>query len=953
MQASVTQQLKLVIIYVTAVMGVVLDSGAEINFSRDVLPVLSDKCYACHGPDTKNDKDLRLDSFEAATIDLGGYKAIDPSNLSESEVITRIFDRDDPMPPDDAEKQLTEAEKNLIKEWVLGGGKYTEHWSFVRPSRPDVNLEADEHANAIDYFVGEKLKSSGVGFAEEADRRVLARRASLVLTGLPPEPSLVDEYVEDDSEGAYEKLVDRLMAEPSFGEHQARYWLDAVRYGDTHGLHLDNRRGIYPYRDWVVRSLNDNLPFDTSIKWQLAGDLLPDPTVDQLLATGFVRMNPTTSEGGAIPAEFQAKNNFDRTETFGTVFLGMTLNCARCHNHKYDPIAQKEYYSLLAFFNSTAESSMDGNSYTYGPTVRVPENLLAWNHWQLIEERQERILRNVIPEQYNFSGALEFAKAYKLPKFSDWKISQEFDEVTLDGEMPDPEWAEAKGFPGSRRELVPDRGKSIYVSFDAESDRDKTLWIEFSSAAGGVAYVNGQKIEISVPSTPDQRSQVLALPIRTGNNLISIRMAGTGLRNQQEIRFLNPWESFEKSGEWASLADHEKIMLIADPVGPLSGLGESVSVLEFAVESMTARANFTTSLVARELDKPRETRVLQRGEYNLPIGDPLSPGILSVAGELPAGASRDRLGLAQWLTSRDQPLVSRVLVNQLWLRIFGDGLVRTPEDFGRQGQQPTHPELLDWLAVEFQESGWDLKHMVRQMVTSRTFRQNSARRADIKDPENRLWSRGPSYRLDAEVLRDTALWASSALDDHMGGEGVKPYQPDGMWLAMAHPASNTKQYLRDYNQRLYRRSLYVYWKRTSPHPMMTLFDAPSRESSCVRRSRTNTPLQSLGLLNETQRVELGRVFAARLIQENSGDQERLNQLFRLMASRLPTSRESQVCLGLLESMKDRYLSDNSSACELVRTGDYRPAVGVDPVEQAAWTQVVMTVLASDIAILLY
>lgn len=733
----------------------VLHGGEKVDFAREVLPILSDKCFACHGPDTRKAKDLRLDSYEAATRNRKGIRSIDPDNLEDSELIFRIHDEDDPMPPEDDGKPLTEAEKDILTRWVKQGGEYASHWAFVPPIK-----RSDAPKNeVIDFYIEKGLKAHKppVSFAEEASRDVLARRAALVLTGLPPEPALLEEFLADKSEKAYEQFVDRLLSSPGYGEHQARYWLDAIRYGDTHGLHLDNKRGIYPYRDWVVRAFNENLPIDDFVTWQLAGDLLPNPTITQKIATGYVRMNPTTSEGGAIPAEFQAKNNFDRTETLGTVMLGMTMSCARCHTHKYDPITHREYFSLLAFFNSTAESPLDGNKYDHGPAMKAPAN----------------------------------------PK---------------------------------------------------------------------------------------------------------------------------EWEAL------ASLDGHE----------------------EEAMESFT-----TTTLIARELPKPRVTRVLQRGEYHSPIGEALQPDVPAVMGSFPEDAPRNRLGLAQWLTADKHPLVTRVLVNRMWQRIFGYGLVRTPEDFGLQGEQATHPELLDWLAVEFREKGWGLKHILRLMVTSQTFKQSSRFRPDLEDPKNRLYARGPSFRLDAEVIRDIGLWSSGLLDPTMGGEGVKPYQPAGLWKALMHPASNTKDYVRDKGDRLYRRSLYVYWKRTSPHPMMTLFDAPNRESSCVKRSRTSTALQSLALLNETQRIEMARKLAERLVKSSPDDKARLDLLYKLLACRQALPREGKACLALLDTMNSRYAAAPEEAKALLTTGDSPANPDLNPVELAAWTQVITTVLASDIALSLF
>ena len=774
--------------------------GQPVDFARQVLPILSNKCFACHGPDTKKKDLVRLDSYEAATRDIDGYKAIDPKALDDSEMIARLHDTKDPMPPKDAEKQLTAAERDIIVRWVRQGGEYAKHWAFVPPTK---RLPGDaKGAGAIDSAIHTQLKQNNTDFAPEADRATLARRASLVLTGLPPEPEQLAAFLADAKPGAYERFVDTLLASPRYGEHQARYWLDAVRYGDTHGLHLDNRRGIYPYRDWVVRALNANLPLNDFITWQLAGDMLPNPTLDQIVATGYVRMNPTTAEGGAIPAEFQAKNNFDRVENLGTVMLGMSLICARCHTHKYDPITQTEYYELFAFFNSTAENSMDGNKYEYGPVIKAPADQAAWARWEALQR-------------------------------------------------------EAEAF---------------------------------------VARANANDTKTS------------------------------DLEKQLQV-----------------IAD-KNLQLLGQ-----SSLEAKALLKRFAAE----RKAFAPTLVAKDLPKPRVTKLLARGEYHLPEGDPLSPSTFDIIGELPKDAPANRLGLARWLTAREHPLVARVLVNRIWQRTFGDGLVRTPEDFGLQGEQPTHPDLLDWLAVEMHDSGWDLKHVLRLMVTSRTFKQSSARRAGLDDPENRLFARGPSHRLDAEVIRDIALWSSGLLRDEMGGEGIKPYQPGGMWSALAHPGSNTKKYVADKGDKLYRRSLYVYWKRTSPHPMMTLFDAPSREVSCVRRSRTNTSLQSLGLLNETQRIELARTLAQRLIQSAPDDAKRLDVLFKLLASRVAIDSERAACDKLLTRLKQRYAAAKPDAIALLSIGQAKRDETLDPAEHAAWTQLAATVLAGDLAIGLY
>ncbi len=779
--------------------------GAPVDFSRDVLPVLSNKCFVCHGPDTQKKDLVKLDSYEAATRLLeGGHRAIDPQAPGKSEILARIHSKDDPMPPAKAEKQLTAAERATLDRWVRQGGQYAKHWAFVPPTKP--TPPANGQANAVDAFVLARLKEKALDFAPEADRSTLARRASITLIGLPPEPAQLKAFIDDRRPDAFERYVDELLASPRFGEHQARYWLDAVRYGDTHGLHLDNKRAIFPYRDWVIRAFNENLPLDEFITWQLAGDMLPDPTMAQLVATGFVRMNPTTAEGGAIPAEFQAKNNFDRVESVGTVLLGMSFVCARCHTHKYDPITHTEYFRLLAFFNSTAESPLDGNKYDYAPVMGAPANQQAWSQWQELEKARDAL----------------------------------------------------------------------------------------------VAKAN----DAAAPN-------------------------------------------------WAKLGRGERLKLLADAKGPLAKHPLHAQAAALQKQLAEAEKAFTLTLIARELPNPRETKLLRRGEYNQPTGDPLKPGVPAIMGALPGDAPANRLGLARWLTARQHPLTARVLINQIWLRVFGDGLVRTPEDFGLQGQQPTHPALLDWLAVEMQDRGWDQKAMLRQMVTSRTFRQSSARQASVSDPENRLLARGPEYRLDAEVIRDVGLWSAGLLELEMGGEGVKPYQPPGMWEALMHPASNTKSYVQDHGEKLYRRSLYVYWKRTSPHPMLTLFDSPSREASCIRRSRTSTPSQSLALLNETQRIEMARKLAERLVRGADNDGKRMEMLFMLLACRAPTELESRVCSSLLAAMRQRYKDAKNDAAALLATGEVKRDEKLDAVEVAAWTQVASTVLASDVVILSY
>ncbi len=905
-------------IVIVAVLGVPkCDAQDKINFAKQILPILSDKCFLCHGPDGgKGETDLRLDSFEGATA--GG--AVDPGEPDDSEMILRIFDEDDPMPPEES-KPLSDVEKELLKRWVKEGGQYTQHWAYVLPQK---------QTGSIDDWINKSFPEN-VDFAPQADRATLARRAALILTGLPPEPDELTAFLDDKSEDAYETYLDQLMASTRYGEHQARYWLDAVRYGDTHGLHLDNRRGIFPYRDWVIRSFNSNQPFDQFITWQLAGDLLPDPTMEQLVATGFVRMNPSTAEGGVIPAEFQAKNNFDRVETLGVALLGTSFVCARCHTHKYDPITHTEYYELLAFFNNTAESPLDGNAYQYGPILKVPANIKAWDNWTQLEKERDQLLKGLDKNIAN--AAVELAKSLGHWKSSNWKATKP---IASTGERPEEkQWENIDRLPGKNGDLPGKTDQARWVSFEVEVGSKQNLALTFNSGPGPELFLNGQPEPL--------QGNLASLTLEPGTTKVELKLIGSK-RLPLQVELSSLWDALREKKNWDSLAPQQQISLLADSGGELVDESKTKQAAELNKKIESAQAQFTTTLIAKELPKPRVTKLLERGEYDIPQGEPLNPDVPETMGAMSDELPRNRLGLARWLTDADHPLVTRVLVNRFWQQVFGVALVRTPEEFGLQGDHPTHPELLDTLAVEFHQSGWDLKKLFKRMLTSRTFCQQSKWRPDLSDPENKIYARGPGYRLDAEVIRDTALWASGLLDSEMGGEGVKPWQPEGMWSALMHPRSNTKKYVADQDGREFRRSIYVYWKRTSPHPMMTLFDAPNRESSCVRRSRSTTPLQSLGLLNESQRIAAAKALAQRLIAGGEEDQARLDQLFLLLASRKPTDSEKEVCLSLLESSREKFSKNLDDATALVGQ-DVN-----DEAEVASWTQLCVTVMASDIAI---
>ena len=904
---------------------------------------MSDKCYACHGPDTKKKDLVRLDLEELAKKDLGGYHAIDPKDLEESELLYRIIDEEDPMPPEDFGKTLSKKEQEIIRQWVLSGAEYEEHWSFVPPTKAGI----EPVGNPIDHFIDAKLNEEGTNFGKEADRATLARRASLILNGLPPEPEDLNAFLNDNNEGAYDQYLDRLLARNDYGEHIARYWLDAVRYGDTHGLHLDNRRGIYPYRDWVVRSLNDNQPFDEFIQWQLAGDLLPNPTEDQKIATGYVRLNPTTGEGGAIATEFQAKNNFDRVETTGTALLGLSLTCARCHTHKYDPITHDEYFEFLAFFNNTAEPSMDRNQYVYGNHLTVAKDPVSKKKWEDFLVQEAAFLKEV--------------RATGKYKGSDESLAKLADLLAPDLSKPGNRVkASSQNF--HKRSQKPEH---------AIDDRLDTIYLNRDGNGSGLTIFtpNGIIHGISLTSAadhPGRDPKTYKLEGSTDVKTFTLISEGdvpsfTKRKQKREILFENNQSFTTYRLTFPKLSDvYARFMQIAEIELLKKHLAAKDDLLARAQQLNNERIHgqrnyLTTTLIAQDLPEQsqRVTKVLERGEYDKPIGKPLNPGVFSVLGEMDAGSPSNRLGLANWITSDDQPLTARVLVNRFWLMVFGDGLVSTPEEFGLQGEHPTHPELLDWMAVDFQENGWNLKRLLKQFLTSRTFKQSSARRSDFPDPENKYWGRGPSYKLDAEVVRDLSLWSSGLLNRKIGGEGFKPYQPSGMWIALSHPNSDTKNYVMNKDDSIYRRSLYMYWKRTSPHPMMTLFDAPSRETSCVQRSRTSTSLQSLALFNETQRMETARKLAERLLRDKQRDSSRIEYLFTLLTSRKPSTVESTALSTLLDNAKSRFSLSEEDARKVLEHGLAPVDEKLPVAEVAAWTQVAATMLASDPAILLY
>ncbi|MEZ0327494.1 MAG: PSD1 and planctomycete cytochrome C domain-containing protein [Fimbriimonas sp.] len=936
-----------------------------LNFNRDVKPILSENCFKCHGPDAAVVMgDLRLDVPESATKDRNGKKAIWPGKPDQSLLLQRVSAHDDGMrmpPMNSGLKPLTEQQIATLRQWIASGGKYEEHWSLVAPKLMAIPKVSNKlwAANPIDSFVMARFEKEGLKPEPPADRATLIRRATLTLTGLPPTPQEIQAFLTDKKPGAYERLVDRLLASPAYGENQARYWLDAVRYGDTHGLHLDNERSIFPYRDWVVRNFNKDLPFNDFTVWQLAGDLLPNPTTEQMIATGYVRMNPTTSEGGAIEAEFLAKNTFDRVDTTSTVFLGMTVGCARCHDHKYDPITHKDYYRMFAFFNSTTDTPLDGNAFLPPPVMpaATPEQ----------DSKLKTFDRALVGLQRKVSQseALAWLNAAEVAPVTTgkWEVSPiysaaNFDEVHTTAFAPENpgEAVDWKPFEVVVDKIsTPVQGKensAAYLRGVITTPKARELVVRVSSDDGIKIWLNGKVIHDNKVLRGVGPLDTVKLNLNAGENAIVVKISNSGggdgflLKLNDELQErLFKFQKIWRDGKPEDRKPEELAGLYLE-TGPESAAAKEYRQLK--KDKAAFEATIPMTMVAREMAKPREAFVLKRGEYDQPT-DKVERMIPTSLGTLGKYSPPNRLGLARWMVSEKNPLVTRVYVNRIWQQHFGTGIVKTAEDFGSQGEFPVNLPLLDYLAITFRQQGWSTKKLHRMILTSNTFKQRaSADKSKVaKDPENRFLARGPRFRLDAEVIRDASLAASGLLNREMGGRGFKPYQPDGLWEAIAFTESTTSKYVRDHGPSIYKRSIYMFLKRTSPHPVMLSFDAPMRESCIVRRSRTNTPLQALVTLNEPMFIESSRVLAEKLIFESKSDAQRINRLYMLTLNRMPSDQERTLLTQSLKRYRDRYHADLESARELVEIGDSPRDESIPLHEHAAWTLLCSTVVNTD------
>lgn len=871
--------------------GAVLGATTEkpLSFNQDIRPILSDKCFACHGFDAKERKaDRRLDTAEGAYAVLDGVQAIAPGDPEKSEAWLRIAstDKDEVMPPADFHKPLTAAEKAKIKRWIEEGAAYQKHWAFEAPAKPVVPAPAG--LNPIDSFIAARLKREGLALSPEADRETLIRRVSFALTGLPPTVREADDFIGDTGAGAYGRMVDRYLASPRFGEEMARHWLDVARYADTHGLHLDNERQMWAYRDWVVRAFNENLSFDRFTTWQLAGDLLPNATRDQLIATGFNRCNVTTSEGGSIPEEFIYRYAVDRASTTMEAWMGLTGGCAVCHDHKFDPLSTKEFYSFYSFFHSSADPAMDGNALLTKPTLRLST-----------------------PEQDRKLAELD-AKLVPLRKAIDAKLAKisYTDPATI---KPPPPVSETE-----------------------------TVWIDDGFPAGAKPQASVNTPRTNAVTDPS-RSYMAWQKSLAGKDTPGVpvdlnKLLKAGYRKDR------------KPADEKRVRDYYFQYVCAE-TKPLFGslITERDAVQK---ERDAFDKDIPNTFIWSDLEQPRESFVMVRGQYDKP-GEKVEPGVPAVLPALnkakPDGRAT-RLDLAKWLISAEHPLTARVTVNRFWQQFFGTGLVKTSFDFGSQGEPPSHPELLDWLAIHFQESKWDVKKFAKLLLTSATFRQSSAVSAEQlkRDPENRLYARGPRFRLDAEQLRDNALYVSGLINLEMGGKGVRTYQPPNIWEPVGFGGSNTRFYTQDKGPALYRRSLYSFLKRTAPPPFMANFDAPNREQSCSRRERSNTPLQALQLMNDVQHFEAARAFAERILLEGGETPaERITYAYRMALARKPAAEEVTIVQQALDQHLASYRQDAEAAKKVITNGESKPKSLLPEADLAAWTLVANLVLNLD------
>ena len=1032
------------------------DIPGRLDYNIHVKPILSDKCFACHGPDEAKQKaGLRLDVKEVALAELSespGKVAIAPGDLQDSEMFHRILsiDPEYQMPPPESHLNLNAKEKATLIKWIKEGAEYKPHWAFVKPALLEVpKTKFDDQAiNAIDHFIFDKLAQENLKPSPEADKELLLRRLSLDLTGLPPTLQEIDAFFQDNSSDAYEKQVDRLLQSPHYGEKMAVDWLDLARFADSHGYTVDRLRDMSPYRDWVIEAFNKNYPYDKFIQWQLAGDLLPLPTKETILATAFNRNHSQNMEGGIIEEEFQAEYVVDRTNTFGDAFLGLSVGCARCHDHKFDPISQKNYYELFSFFNNIPEAGqISWDDAMPGPTLGLPteqqEKILNFLQNNIVQQEQkvdsikqraaskldswltsggfrelahEKIPQSGLIAHYPFDGSslkssvnprhegsMQMITGKEAPVFENHDGGKA---LSLNGDA----WLDLNEVGIFRRSdafsiglwvFIPSdliegvifhkctmerhfnyRGYDLYlkdnrlrlgVSHTAPSnairkysmqDVPRDQWIQLTMTYDGSSRASGLHLyqdgkELPMETTADNLTKDILLYHGQPGLQVGAWDRGWGLKNGKvdDIivynRAITPIEARILGGKetWSSIIAKKAKALTESLKQDLKDYYLSAVNPEVEAARKLLRAVRTTQadsaetiqevMVMEEMPKPRKTHVLQRGSYDAP-GEEVSPATPASVLPFPSGLPKNRLGLAQWLIHEDHPLTSRVAVNRFWQNYFGTGLVKTSEDFGNQGALPSHPKLLDWLAIYFRENGWDIKKLQKLIVMSATYRQDSRASVEAreKDSENQWLSHGPAIRMPAEMIRDNALAASGLMRKEIGGRSIKPYQPEGLWEI------NNTHYVQDTGQAIYRRSLYVLVKRTVPNPTLSTFDAPTRSYCVVRRQRTNTPLQSLVTLNDPTFVEAACVLGESMAKAEDPRQSIL-ETYRKLTGRAPVKEELDLLMDLQRIEYKKFRDHPEKAKGWLTAGQYAPDLQLDFARIAANAVVASTIMNSD------
>jgi hypothetical protein len=1003
-----------------------------VDFNRQIRPILSDNCFSCHGPDEKRRMaGLRLDVKDGAASVAAG-------NRSASRLFQRIAATDPKrrMPPVGPERKLSAEQIELVGKWIDEGAEWKQHWAYEAPPRPAVPAVSDKKwvRNAIDHFVLARLDKEGLKPSPEADRTTLIRRVTLDLTGLPPTRAEVQAFVSDKSPDAYGKVVERLLQSPHYGERMAMQWLDLARYADTHGYHIDSHRDMWPWRDWLIRAFQNNMPYDKFTVEQLAGDLLPNPTREQRLATGFNRNHMINFEGGAIPEEYLTEYVIDRVEATANVWMGMTMGCARCHDHKYDPISQRDFYRFFAFFNTIDEKGLDGRDGNADPMMQLPddaqekrlaelESAIAAHEAALPDQRVNAGLQQwakiASPSDgprdalahYEMDGSLsDLSGRYRHgrltkgnPLFAAGVAGQS---LAFDGESLvefgdfRPDRFSIAAWVRSNNKLPQvvltklDGGRGLMIHLEGaesigERRRGAKLRVRLAAdwpnegievrtrmplvqgvfthvlaaydgsgkASGLTIYLDGIKADVEIVKEGRAGDLDAPAPFALGGslraNIDDLRIYGRVLEpaEVQQLALAAPVRGIVGTPEAKRTKDQkdrlrEYYMTYSAPEPDRRAYAELKQLRAAKAELDKVVVN---TMVMKEMEKPRESFVLARGDYRNKT-EQVTAAVPASLPPLPAGAPANRLGLARWLTDGNHPLTARVAVNRFWQMYFGAGIVETAEDFGSQGAPPSHPELLDWLATEFVRGGWDVRAMQKLIVTSATYRQSSKASPELmeRDPQNRLLARMSRFRLPAESVRDNALAVSGLLNAAVGGPSVFPYQPAGLWEEMAYGDVFTAQtYTPSQGRDLYRRSMYTFWKRTVPPAQMSTFDAPDREKCVARRPRTNTPLQALVLMNDPTYIEAARTLAESALRAGRNPAARVASAFQAAAARKPDAKEVKLLTALADMQRAAFRRDPAAAGKLLGVGESKAGGAADPAELAAWTVVASAILNLD------